>query len=80
MAQVEAHKQGWQMTQKEKVVIMLKYYWPDNRNRDTGNVIKVLLDGLEGVLFDNDRYVLTRDLDWVIDRENPRIEMQLIKF
>ena len=79
-AKVEAVKQGWKMTQGEKVIMRFWFFWPDNRNRDTGNQKKVILDGLEGVLYDNDRWVLERDQDWYIDRANPRIEIEIIKF
>ena len=79
-AKIEASRQGWQRTEGEKVVMEFMYYWPDNRNRDTGNQKKVILDGLEGVLYDNDRWVLERDLDWHIDRGNPRIEIKILKY
>ena len=80
LAKVEARKQGWTMTEGEKIVIYYTYYWPDNRNRDTGNQKKVINDGLEGVLYDNDRWVLERDMDFKIDRGNPRIELKIVKY
>lgn len=80
IAKQQAKKQGWTKTVKEKVIMYFWFFWPDARQRDTGNQKKVILDALEGVLYDNDRWVLERDQDWVIDRQNPRIEIVITKF
>ena len=49
----------------------------DKRKRDTHNYFKVLFDALEGVLYDNDYYVMPRVMGVAIDRDNPRIELSL---
>lgn len=42
-----------------KVVMELYVYWPD---------------ALEGIIFENDQYVLIRDMDFTVDRKHPRVE------
>lgn len=44
---------------------------------DTHNREKVLLDALEGVLYQDDRWVLVQEQDFTVDRENPRVEIEL---
>ncbi|EJY56247.1 endodeoxyribonuclease RusA [Alicyclobacillus hesperidum URH17-3-68] len=36
-----------------------------------------MLDALEGVLYVDDRWVLVREMDFEIDKANPRIEIEL---
>lgn len=60
-----------------KIVLDAWFYFPDNRRRDTHNSLKILLDGLEGVIYADDRYVLPRIQDWTIDRQNPRVELKI---
>lgn len=63
-----------------KVVVNVWFYFPDNRKRDTHNGLKLLLDCLEAAdIYTNDRYALPRIMDWQIDRENPRIEIEIYK-
>jgi crossover junction endodeoxyribonuclease RusA len=52
-----------------KIVMRLWYYWPDRRRMDTHNREKVLLDALEGVLYQDDRWVLVQEQDFTVDRE-----------
>lgn len=69
-------KQGWVYPAKdEKIVILLWAFWPDNRPRDMGNLHKLLPDALENILYENDRNVLIRDMDFSLDKKRPRIEV-----
>jgi crossover junction endodeoxyribonuclease RusA len=67
-------KHDWQMA-TGKVVIEYTYFWPDKRKRDTGNQKKVINDALQGIIVDNDCNILERDIDFMVDRVNPRIEL-----
>ena len=69
---------NWQMA-TEKVVIEYTYYWPDRRRRDTGNQKKVINDALQGIIVDNDNNILERDIDWLLDKVNPRIELKIMR-
>jgi crossover junction endodeoxyribonuclease RusA len=76
-AKAEAKKQGWNITDGVKLIMEIWTYWPDNRRRDTHNSHKLLCDALEGVLYVNDRFVLVRDMDFTVDKHNPRVEIVL---
>jgi len=77
MAMKEKKRQGWQKSVKTWLVCELTFYMPDKRKRDTHNYFKVLFDAFEGILYDNDYYVMPRVMAVEIDRENPRIELSL---
>lgn len=61
----------------EQVVLRLWFYWPDRRRRDTHNALKALLDAFEGVLYEDDKDVLPQIMGATVDRENPRIEVEV---
>ena len=66
----------WKMA-TDKVIIEYVYYWPDRRKRDTGNQKKVINDALQGIIVDNDCNILERDIDFFVDRKDPRIEIKV---
>lgn len=77
-----AKDNNWEMTNKEKVVIELTAYFPnDNKVRDTNNVFKLLMDALEGIIYDNDHYALPRVMDFqrVKDGEKPYFKIHIYK-
>ncbi|WDI05053.1 RusA family crossover junction endodeoxyribonuclease (plasmid) [Paenibacillus urinalis] len=57
-------KNDWKMTTKDKVVLELTAYFPDEKKRDTHNVFKLMMDALEGVIYKNDHYALPRVKDF----------------
>jgi crossover junction endodeoxyribonuclease RusA len=65
--------------EKENVwlVCEITYYFPDRRQRDSHNMIKILMDALEGVAFVNDRCVMIQEQDVLYDKHNPRLEILL---
>ena len=75
----QAKKQGWKMVEGEKVVVEIWTYFPDRRRRDTHNGSKVMLDALEGIITNDDRYILPRYMDVSVDKENPRVELKCYK-
>ncbi len=78
LAKVWTQKTGWTIPAKGQKVLMRTWtFWPDKRRRDTHNRIKILADALEGVLYEDDRYVLVREQDYTVDRERPRIEIEM---
>lgn len=89
-AMAEAHRDKWRMMAlswknrsryrippKGKVFVDLWFYLPDKRVRDTHNVPKLLLDALKGIVAEDDYYILLRIQDFEIDREKPRIEVEI---
>ena len=62
---------------KEKCYMDLWFYFPDKRRRDTHNCLKILLDSLEGIIYEDDKMVLPRIQDFQIDKKNPRVEIEI---
>ena len=79
LAMLAMKKQGWKKTEKEKVVVEQKFFWPDARKRDCSNCEKILSDSLNGIVFDDDCWLLNRVMDFEIDRENPRVELKIYR-
>lgn len=75
LAKIAMKNQNWQITKNEKVVMELTYFWPDARPRDCDNPIKILADTLQQFVYDDDRWLLPRVMDFFIDRDNPRLEL-----
>lgn len=75
-AQHHARRDGWELKPKGvKVVLELYAFWPDARRHDMNNLHKLLCDAWEGILYEDDCYVLARDMDFSIDRKCPRLEV-----
>ena len=78
LAQNWAQNVSWtQPDAGEKVVMRFWIWWPDRRKRDPANMIDGLADALKGVLFPDDDILLPQAMDFAIDRENPRLEVEL---
>ena len=60
-----------------KVYIDLVIYFPDNKRRDTHNLLKILLDSLEGIIYKDDKMALPRIMDFIVDKKNPRVEIMI---
>lgn len=57
------------------IEIDLRIHLPDKRTRDIDNIEKSLLDGMNGVLFRDDRQVRAVSKRATLDRKNPRVEV-----
>lgn len=80
VARFEAERQGWiffEGAMDNKLVLEMTAYYPDNRRRDMSNMHKLLPDSLEKILFNDDRWLLIRDINFHLDRANPRVEIIL---
>ncbi|WP_059050014.1 RusA family crossover junction endodeoxyribonuclease [Paenibacillus senegalimassiliensis] len=72
----------WRMENKwptasGKVAVRLWFFLPDKRRRDTHNGLKGLLDALEdGGIYADDKLALPQVMDFSVDRNNPRIEIE----
>ncbi|AKQ08638.1 putative holliday junction resolvase [Bacillus phage vB_BceS-M2] len=67
---------GW-ITQEgnTKVIAEMWFYFPDDKTRDTHNAKKLLMDSLEGVIHNNDMYIIDRTIDFTTNDPTPRIEI-----
>ena len=52
-------------------------YMPDRRVRDSHNLLKLLLDTMEGIIYTNDYYVMPCIKAVEYDKSNPRLELIL---
>lgn len=50
-------------------------YMPDKRIRDSHNMIKLLMDVMQGIVFENDYYACPRIQSVEFDKDNPRVEV-----
>jgi Holliday junction resolvase RusA-like endonuclease len=66
----------WKIPKNHKVIVRMWVFWNDRRRRDCHNIDKLILDSFEGVIYEDDSFVLLRFMDFDIDRENPRIEVE----
>lgn len=57
--------------------IDMVFYFPDRRIRDSHNCLKLLLDVMEGIVYDNDYIALPRIQSVEYDKENPRVELRV---
>ena len=77
IAKTEVEKQNWTPTEKQKVIVEILTYWPDNRRRDCNNGAKLTFDSLESLVYDDDRWTLPRYMDFNTDKGNPRLELKI---
>lgn len=78
LAQVRARGLRPPMFREGPVAIALRFYPPDRRRRDESNFLKALLDGLNGVAWEDDLQVT----DWhgsreTTDPKRPRVEVEI---
>lgn len=70
--------QGWEKDVKGVWhVVEITYYFPDRKKRDSHNYIKLLMDVLEGLVFENDQFCIVREQYVYLDRKNPRLEVTI---
>lgn len=77
LAKACASRHRWRCRPKgQKVVVEVWAYWPDARRRDMNNLHKQIADVLEGIVYEDDTWALLRDMDFDVDRANPRVEVR----
>lgn len=74
-AKIAAKGVNWRIENGRKVVILLYFYFPNKRKKDTHNTLKVLMDAFQGILYEDDYWALPRIMDFEIDRDNPRLDL-----
>lgn len=75
-AKLWAEEHSWVMTKKQKIRVKIWAYFPNKIKRDMHNAYKILIDGLEGVIFEDDQYVLVQSMDFDYSKDNPRFELE----
>jgi len=72
IANKEVEEQHWVIPEKQQIVAEILTYFPDKRRRDCHTGAKVMFDGLEGIVYDDDKWVLPRYMEVSVDKTNPR--------
>jgi crossover junction endodeoxyribonuclease RusA len=69
-------EQYWDSSRKATwLYVDMVFYFPDRRIRDSHNCLKILLDVMQGIVYDNDYYILPRIWSVEYDKTNPRVEL-----
>ena len=51
------------------------FFMPDRKVRDSHNMLKLLMDVMEGIVYENDCFVMPRIQSVEYDKSNPRVEV-----
>jgi len=73
MSAWQARPRGWPLDAEYEVVTV--GYWPDRRYGDVDRLSSLVMDGLEGVLYAQDRQVVAQSSRRYLDKEHPRTEV-----
>lgn len=69
-------EQNWYQHEKDVwLYVDLVFYMPDRRVRDSHNMLKLLLDVMQGIVYENDYYAMPRIQSVEYDKHNPRVEI-----
>ncbi|MBA4293758.1 RusA family crossover junction endodeoxyribonuclease [bacterium] len=78
MAQISWAEAGKNEPIKKKLVYVDAYFiLPNNKVRDVSNVLKLLMDALEGVVYENDYYALPRIMDMRVVKDKARCYLEI---
>ena len=70
---------GWQNeTMLGDVTLNILQYFGDKRKRDVDGAIKIIMDAMEGIVYENDNQVTELHVYKEIDKENPRTVIQIL--
>jgi Holliday junction resolvase RusA-like endonuclease len=61
------------------LAINLHFYFGDNRRRDIDAYTKIILDSMEGIMYENDCQITEMHVFKEVDKENPRTVVQIYK-
>jgi crossover junction endodeoxyribonuclease RusA len=72
-------EQRWEKAKKGVwLYVDLVFYFPDRRIRDSHNCLKILLDVMQGIVYENDYTVLPRIQSVEYDKDDPRVELRVL--
>ncbi len=68
---------GWQRTPGGSYALTVRAFLPDRRRRDGDNIGKVIADGLNGLVIEDDTQIAEWHLYKALDPAQPRVEVEL---
>lgn len=79
LAMLAVNRAGWRSGPEERYSMTARFFMGNARTIDLDNCCKLLLDGIKGVAFPDDRQVYECHLFKAIDREKPRTEVEIAR-
>jgi crossover junction endodeoxyribonuclease RusA len=61
-----------------RVIVCIKLFFGDLRNRDIDNYNKILLDSLTGIVWKDDKQIVKMEIEKLYDKKNPRVEIEIL--
>ena len=61
----------------ECVSLLIHFYYGDNRKRDIDAYLKILLDAMSEIVYEDDVQIKEMHVFKLVDKEDPRIEIEL---
>ena len=58
--------------------VTVHLFFKDKRKHDVDNFNKLILDSLQGIIYEDDNQIKKLTVDKEIDKDNPRIEIEII--
>jgi crossover junction endodeoxyribonuclease RusA len=78
IARCECEKQGWEMDKGSVWYNAdINFYFGDKVKKDSHNYLKLMLDALEGIIYNNDYFIKPKINIVELDRKRPRVEITI---
>ncbi len=73
-------KNQWKrkMITDQEIGVDIKLFFGTKRNGDIDNYGKILLDSLTGIVWEDDKQIVTMNIEKHYDKSNPRIELTVL--
>lgn len=75
---IEAKQQWKKQPLENSLSVAVDFYFGDKRKRDIDNFNKLWMDALEGIVYKNDCQIEELVIKKDYDKENPRIEINIV--
>jgi Holliday junction resolvase RusA-like endonuclease len=75
----QKHKFNCELPLSGEIELIMRFYYKDKRFGDLGNAEKSILDALNKMLYHDDKQIAIIHKHRFLDRQNPRIEIDVIE-
>lgn len=77
-AQLQFKKMNGDIIESDTVHVSIAFFFKSKLRRDVDNYVKVVLDTLTGIVYHDDKQIQSIAATKAHDRDNPRIEIEII--
>lgn len=75
---VAIEDQGWKLPERTAwLYVDVVVHMPDRKVRDSHNMLKIIMDVMQGLIYQNDYFVMPRIQSVEYDKVNPRINVKV---